>query len=75
MTNAGENAQVLSATNQQMQKMTNAFNNVAKAIEMDAAAGADKKKTKKKAAAGGGKTRKKKRRKKGTKKKARTRKR
>ena len=58
VTNAGENAQVLSATNQQMQKMTNAFNNVAKAIEMDAAAGADKKKSKKQAAAGGGKTRK-----------------
>ena len=83
VTNAGENAQVLNATNQQMQKMTNAFNNVAKAVEMEAATGAKKgKKTSKKlqppaAAAGGGTRRKKckkKRRKKGTKKKARTRK-
>ena len=30
--------------NQQMQKMTNAFNNVAKAIEMDAASGSKGKK-------------------------------
>ena len=84
VTNAGKNAQVLNSTNQQMQKMTNAFNNVAKAIEMDAASGSKgKKKSRKKrenpqpstaAAAGGGKTRRKKRRKKGTKKKARTRK-
>jgi len=84
VTNAGKNAQVLNNTNQQMQKMTNAFNNVAKAVEMETAAGAKKgNKISKKlqppaAAAGGGKTRKKKRRKKGrkkgTKKKARTRK-
>jgi len=84
VTNAGKNAQVLNSTNQQMQKMTNAFNNVAKAIEMDAASGSKgKKKSRKRreklqpptaAAAGGGKTRRKKRRKKGTKKKARTRK-
>jgi len=80
-TNAGKNAQVLNATNQQMQKMTNAFNNVAKAVEMETAAGAKKgnkisKKLQPPAAAkqrGGRKTRKKKRRKKSTKKKARKR--
>jgi len=82
VTNAGKNAQILNATNQQMQKMTNAFNNVAKAVEMETAAGAKKgKKISKKlqppAAAqrqrGGRKTHKKKRRKKSTKKKARKR--
>jgi len=82
VTNAGKNAQILNATNQQLQKMTNAFNNVAKAVEMETAAGAKKgKKISKKlqppAAAqrqrGGRKTRKKKRRKKSTKKKARKR--
>ena len=81
-TNAGKNAQILNATNQQMQKMTNAFNNVAKAVEMETAAGAKKgnkisKKLQPPAAAqrqrGGRKTRKKKRRKKSTKKKARKR--
>lgn len=87
VTNASANAQVGRETNQQLQKMTNAFNNVAKAVEMETAAGAKgKKKSKKRqqtaapanaAMPGGGKTRKKrkrkrrKRRKKGTKKKAR----
>ena len=82
VTNASANAQVGRETNQQLQKMTNAFNNVAKAVEMETAAGAKgKKKSKKRQqtaaaapAAGGGKTRKKrkrKRRKKRTKKKAR----
>ena len=82
VTNASANAQVGRETNQQLQKMTNAFNNVAKAVEMESAAGAKgKKKSKKRQqtaapAAGGGKTRKKrkkkrrKRRKKSTKKKA-----
>lgn len=82
-TNASDNAQTVRETNAQLQKMTNAFNNVAKAVEMETAAGAKgKKKSKKRQqtaapAAGGGKTRKKrkrkrrKRRKKGTKKKAR----
>jgi len=68
VTGAGENAQALNATNQQFQKMTNAFNNVAKAVEKEAASGENKNKSQ-----NGGKTRKKrrKRRKKSTKKKAR----
>ena len=40
VTNASANAQVGRETNQQLQKMTNAFNNVAKAVEMETAAGA-----------------------------------
>jgi len=77
VTNASDNARVGRETNQQFQKMTNAFNNVAKAVEMETAAGAKGKRTANAAAAGGGKTRKKrkkkrrKRRKKSTKKKAR----
>jgi len=70
VTNAGENAQVLNATNQQFQKMTNAFNNVAKAVEMESAVGA---KTKKQSGGRRNRCTKKKRRKKGTKKKARKR--
>ena len=76
-TNASANAQTVRETNAQLQKMTNAFNNVAKAVEMESAAGAKGKRTASAAAAGGGKTRKKrkkkrrKRRKKSTKKKAR----
>ena len=75
VTNASANAQVGRETNQQLQKMTNAFNNVAKAVEMETAAGAKgKKKSKKRQqtaapaapaapAAGGGKTRKKRKKK------------
>lgn len=48
VTNASANAQTVRETNAQLQKMTNAFNNVAKAVEMEAVAGAKgKKKTKK----------------------------
>ena len=77
VTNASDNARVARETNQQFQKMTNAFNNVAKAVEMETAAGAKGNRTASAPAAGGGKTRKKrkkkrrKRRKKSTKKKAR----
>ena len=38
VTNASDNARVGRETNQQFQKMTNAFNNVAKAVEMETAA-------------------------------------
>jgi hypothetical protein len=87
VTDAEENVKVLRQTNQQFQKMTNAFNNVAKAVEMETAGAKGKKESKKlqQTAAPaaptapdnlqmrGGKTRKKrrKRRKKRTKKKAR----
>jgi len=84
VTNASSNAQAARETNAQLQKMTNAFNNVAKAVEMEAATGSKGKKKPKKlqpptaatanaSMPGGGKTRKKrrKRRKKSTKKKAR----
>lgn len=86
-TNASDNAQTVRETNAQLLKLTNAFNNVAKAVEMETVAGTKGKKKSKKlqqtaapanaAMPGGGKTRKKrkrkrrKRRKKGTKKKAR----
>ena len=76
VTNASNNAQTVRETNVQLQKMTNAFNNVAKSIEMEAASGEKSKKKPRRVAVGGGKTRKKrskKRRKKGTKKKARKR--
>jgi len=47
VTNASANAQVGRETNQQFQKMTNAFNNVAKAVEMETAGTEGKKKSKK----------------------------
>ena len=90
VTNASANAQTVRETNAQLQKMTNAFNNVAKAVEMEAAAGAKgKKKSKKRQqtaapaapaapaaapAAGGGKTRKKRKKKRRKHRKKRTKK-
>ena len=47
VTNASSNAQAARETNAQLQKMTNAFNNVAKAVEMEAAGPKGKKKPKK----------------------------
>ena len=47
VTDTRENAQALNATNQQFQKMTNAFNNVAKAVEMETAGAKYIKKSKK----------------------------
>ncbi len=69
--NASNNAQTVRETNAQLQKMTNAFNNVAKSIEMETAAGVKSRKNKKTRQAGG-RTRKY-HRKKRTKKKARKR--
>ena len=86
VTNASANAQTVRETNAQLQKMTNAFNNVAKAVEMEAVAGAKgKKKTKKlqppaaatpavAPATGGGKTRKKRKKKRRKHRKKRTKK-